>query len=134
MSNLIIVLTGFSLIILISVLIVFIILKVIVLNRQRKMEKYTGLVEGIIIKKIVKRGIDQPSMVTVEYEVDQCKYQISEAVKLKGQAIKLGPVPIGRKKTPVMGDIQVGSKAKVRYNTENPSQAILQDNKGIMTV
>ena len=44
--------------------------------------------------------------------------------------IKLGFLPIGQKRVPVIGDIRAGSPVKVSYNPEDPAEAFISCNCG----
>lgn len=92
-------------------------------------KKYDSSVIGTIVDMKI-RGLDFPTRITVEYAVDGKSYSINESIKLKSKAIKLGPIPIGQEKVPVMGDTRVGAKAEVLYCSSNPSDAIIKENQG----
>lgn len=132
MSNLTIIIIVFLLLISVPCIIVAIVIKGSKEKRKKKLRQYTQTTEGSVIK-LDNRGIDGPTVVTVAYEVNQCRYEISETVKLKIELIKLGPIPIGQRKRPVMGDVQVGAKVSVCYDSQNPAQALLADNEGSIT-
>lgn len=82
------------------------------------------------VKSVKVRGQDFPTIITVPYTVDGNSYDISKSIKLKSQTIKLGFIPIGQKRVPVLGNTAVGSSIRVMYNPENPSEAYLTDNIG----
>ncbi len=99
--------------------------------RKRKREKCTGEVVGTIVKT-ERKGMEMPTMITVEYVVDGVCYAVKESVKLKSEAIKIGFLPIGQKKTPRMGKIAIGHTTTVCYNPEQPEMAYIKENVGIM--
>lgn len=91
--------------------------------------KYDSLAIGTVTE-VKARGLDFPTQITVEYVVNGKSYSVSESIKLKSKAIKLGFMPIGQERVPVMGDTHVGAKAEVLYCSSNPSDAIIKDNQG----
>ncbi len=119
----------FFILIIISIICVHIIYVINKYNRKNKIKKYISEVKGKIVE-LKNRGLDCPTIMTVQYQVDDVKYTISESIKLKSQAIKLGPIPIGQRKIPIMGDIKKGTIVTVKYDPENPSKAIIKENGG----
>ena len=99
--------------------------------RKKNRRKCTGEVVGTIVK-MDRKSMEMPTMITVEYVVDEVKYTIKESVKLKSKLIKIGFLPIGQVKTPRMGDIAVGGTATVCYNPGQPEKAYIKENVGIM--
>ena len=96
---------------------------------MRNKTKYDSSVIGTVTE-VKARGLDFPTMITVEYFVDGRIYSINESIKLKSKAIKLGFIPIGQERVPVMGDTRVGAKAEVLYCSSNPSDAVIKENQG----
>lgn len=95
------------------------------------------LCSSIIVGKIVNlkiKGQDFPTIIEVQYEVNNNIYTISESIKLKSEKIKIGFLPIGQKKVPILGDTRVGSVVRVAYNDNNPQEAYLIDNVGKINV
>lgn len=90
----------------------------------------TNTVDGKVVS-LEFRGMKGVDIITVEYEINGKKHQIKETVKLKSVPIKLGFLPIGQKKTPKI-NTKIGSTIQVRYNTNNPSEAYIVGNDGIM--
>jgi len=90
----------------------------------------TEITNGTVVS-LKDKGLNFPRIVTVEYQVDSTTYQISESIKLKSSVIKLGPIPIGQRKTAKI-NTRMGSKVKINYNPDIPSMAYLTDNKGII--
>lgn len=76
------------------------------------------------------KGQDFPTVITVSYTVDSEVYSITESVKLKSEKIKIGFLPIGQKRVPILGSTRVGSTVRVKYNPQNPQEAFLPDNVG----
>lgn len=82
------------------------------------------------VKALKSKGLERPTVITVEYQVNGNYYEVSESVKLRSEIIKLGFLPIGQKRIPVMGNASVGSDAEVNYNPRNPSEAFITKNIG----
>ena len=82
------------------------------------------------ITAIKSKGLDFPTEITVEYVVDGISYFVTETLKLKSEVVKIGFIPIGRRKFPAMGDASVGSYASVNYNPLNPAKSYLTYNIG----
>ena len=101
-------------------------------SRARKERAYTGETTGVV-ERIRRGGADHASYAYVRYCVDGVEYTLRESLKLKSSLIKLGPIPIGQRKTYVL-DCGVGSTVRVSYLPSDPSRAILTDNRGIMNV
>lgn len=89
----------------------------------------TQTVEGRV-KELKNKGMDFPTLISVEYEVDGKIYVVTESIKLKSEWIKLGFLPVGQKRIPVMGATSVGSPAIISYNPNNPAEAFLTHNIG----
>jgi hypothetical protein len=89
----------------------------------------TQTVEGCV-KELRVNGQDFPTMITVEYLVAGNTYIVTESIKVKNEKIKLGFLPIGQKRVPVMGNTTVGSSAMVSYNPNNPVEAFITHNIG----
>ncbi|MGN0342018.1 MAG: hypothetical protein ACI4DO_04415 [Roseburia sp.] len=82
------------------------------------------------VKELKVKGQDSPTMISVEYKVDGNNYVVTESLKLKSAKIKLGFLPIGQKRVPVMGNTVVGSSAMVSYNPCNPAESFITNNNG----
>ena len=132
MSNGILILLVFLVIIIVPVICVFIIYKVNKHNRAQKNKRCICEVQGTIIRLKLKGG-NGPFIVTVQYQAGGALYSVSETVKLKSSMIKAGPVPVGQRKTPVMGDIKEGTVVTVKYNPEDHREAIIKGNEGFVT-
>ena len=89
----------------------------------------TQTVEGCV-KEMKVKGQDFPTMISVEYQVAGNRYVVTESLKFKSEKIKLGFLPIGQKRVPIMGNTAVGSIAAVNYNPNNPSEAYIVGNLG----
>ena len=117
------------------IVVLWIIALVIIIPKWRRYEKKikcTSQVEGTIVK-LRNSGIDSPTVIYVDYEVDDVTYQLKESMKLRSSAIKAEKVPIGQRKTSVLGDISVGATVNVYYDEENPKFAYIAGNEGVIT-
>ena len=94
-----------------------------------KKSNCTETTQGII-KGLKSKGLDFPTMTTVEYQVNGVSYEVVESLKLKSEVIKFGFLPIGQNRVPAMGDTKEGSSAQVNYNPNNPSEAFITKNTG----
>ena len=81
-------------------------------------KRCTAETDGTVMN-IQGKGSEGLTVITVEYEVKNQKYQIKESIKLKSTVIR-------------MPNTFIGGKAVVLYNPENPQEAYLRDNVGIM--
>ena len=100
--------------------------------KKHKRENCTSMIDAVITDIRVK-GLEAPTMITVQFTIDQVDYQICESIKLKSKMIKIGFLPIGQKKIPVLPNPVIGGYVKVNYNPENPKEAYIRDNIGIMS-
>ena len=78
---------------------------------------------------VKSKGIDCPTIVTVEFKVKKEVYKIKETIKLISKPIKLWIIPIGQKKVPKL-ELKKGQKVTVVYDPNNPKKAYLKENKG----
>lgn len=132
MSDGMMVLLIFAIIIVVPALTVFLILASAKARRKKKIETYTGSTQGLI-EKISTRGVDAPWIIYVAYRVDGVEYRIRETAKLKSETIRLGKIPIGQKKTFVLGPVREGDFVTIKYDLNNPAKAIILGNEGLMT-
>ena len=77
-------------------------------------------------------GMDCPTVLTIEYEVDGTVYFVKESAKIYLKAIKIGFLPIGARSLYRLGDISIGNTVRVLYNQNKPGESYLPDNKGIL--
>lgn len=87
--------------------------------------------KGTIIS-FVDKGLNSPSIVTVQYEVDQKIYQITETLKYEMSKIKFLGLPIGQKKSFKLKSFQVGAIVEVKYCLSNHADAYIVENEGII--
>ena len=80
--------------------------------------------------KLRSKGTSSPTVITVQYVVDGVTFEVRETVKKKNEWIKIGLIPIGQRRIPVMGATGIGSDVSVTYNPMNPAEAFITDNKG----
>lgn len=122
----------FASILMIPTAVVFAVLSMSKKNRKRKKESYMGVTQGRI-SKIVSKGVDAPWVIYVDYHVAGIDHQIKETAKMKSTLIKIGKIPVGQRKTFVMGQVKEGDLVEIRYDTADPSKAILYENDGVVT-
>lgn len=96
--------------------------------RKEKLAETGAKTEGIITKFRL-RGVDSSSVLTVAYEVDGVEYSVTESVRMKSEAIRLGPIPIGQRQVPVMGAVEEGTKVTVIYDPKDPKKAVIGENR-----
>ena len=92
-------------------------------------KRCVATVDGKIIQK-KNRGLDFPTLITVEYEINNNVYRVTESLKLKSRAIKLWVFPIGQMKYPGLPNTDVGTFAKVCYNEFNSNIGGRNDGEG----
>ena len=85
-------------------------------------------VKGIVLN-VISKGLDNPTVVTVEYKVKKETYKLKETIKLKSEPIKFLFIPIGQKKVPVI-EVVKGQEVIVIYDAKNPKKAYIKGNEG----
>ena len=83
-----------------------------------------------IVKKLNVQGLEFPSKVIVEYEVEGQKYEITEGLAMESKTVKFGFLSIGQKKMPKINS-KIGSIVDVNYNPDAPSEAYIVGNDGL---
>lgn len=101
--------------------------------RKKDKKKCTQLTEGIVID-VNNKGLDFPTIITVQYEVAGVSYRIAESKKYSNETTKIGFIPISQKKIPKLGNVVVGSSVSVSYNPNCPKMAFLTNNVGKINV
>lgn len=119
-------------IIMLPLIVVFSVLAVNKTIKKRKRLVYTESTQGTVLK-IVNKGLDSPWVIYVSYSVNGISYEIKETAKLKSQTIKMGPMPIGQKKTFVLGPIKERDSVTIYYDCKDPKKAFIYGNDGVMT-
>lgn len=122
----------FAAIIFIPTMVVFIILGISKNNRKRKKRNYRGITQGKVIR-IVDKGVDYPWVIHVQYNVNGSDYEIKETAKMKSTAIKIAGIPVGQRKTFVLGNIKEGDLIELHYDEDHPEKAIIYGNDGVVT-
>lgn len=122
----------FAVIILIPAIVVFIILGISKNNRKRKKRNYRGITQGKVIR-IVDKGMDYPWVIHVQYNVNRHDYKIKETAKMKSTTIKIAGIPVGQRKTFVLGNIKEGDLIEIHYDEDHPEKAIIYGNDGVVT-
>ncbi len=98
-------------------------------RRRNRAARCTASVLGTVTS-LSRKGIDRPTIVTVEYQANGQLWHVSESLKLRSEAIRIGKIPIGQRKTPVLGRVEIGDTLPVRYCPEAPSIALIEGNEG----
>ena len=98
------------------------------MSKRKLRERCTADAVGTIVQLKTRGRISTSNRIIVVYEVNGGTYELREFTTMKNEAIKLGFLPIGQRKKPIMGDVSVGSKVRVKYNPDNPAEAYLPDN------
>ena len=122
----------FAAIIILPVIVVFSVIGISKIKREKKKKYYRGLTRGTV-EDIKLKGLDHPWVITVSYNVNGQDYMVKETVKLKTETLRAGRIPIGQKKTFVMGDVKAGDEIMVRYDEKRPEKAIVEGNDGAVT-
>ena len=92
------------------------------------------------IKEIKVKGLDYPSTIIVNYEVDNKTYEIKENLVLKKNITKkISFIPIGyttKRLIELKSGVpaKVGNSVKVKYCSSDPSKAFLPDNDSKTTL
>lgn len=120
----------FSLILLIPLLTVLLVRRVSVSRRRKKLQRCTVRAEGIV-ERFDSRGLHSPTLITVAYTAGTQTYRVRESLKYRSEAIRLGKLPIGQRKLPVLGKLRPGDRLTVRYCPENPALALIEGNEGL---
>lgn len=97
------------------------------INKKKCTIIITGIVNDIHVKS------NDVTLITVSYLVDGEEYEIKEKLKYKGETIKLGFIPIGQRRFPVIGTKRVMDEVDICYNPENPAEAYIVGNDGFWT-
>lgn len=53
---------------------------------------------------------------------------------MKSEAIKIGGIPVGQRKSYQMGNISVGDSVTIQYDPSNPAKALIAENDGTVNV
>lgn len=122
----------FAAIILIPTIVVFIVLGISKNSRKRKKNNYMGITQGRVIR-IVDKGLDYPWVIHVQYKVNGIDYEIKETAKMKSTAIKVAGIPVGQRKTFVLGVVKEGDLLEIHYDEDYPEKAIIYGNDGVVT-
>lgn len=122
----------FAAIILIPTIVVFIVLGISKNSRKRKKNNYMGITQGRVIR-IVDKGLDYPWVIHVQYKVNGIDYKIKETAKMKSTAIKVAGIPVGQRKTFVLGAVKEGDLLEIHYDEDHPERAIIYGNDGVVT-
>lgn len=122
----------FASIILIPTLVVFIVLGISKNNRKRKKKNYMGITQGRVTG-IENKGMEYPWVIHVRYNVNGIDYEVKETAKMKSKAIKVAGIPVGQRKTFVLGAVKEGDLLEIHYDEAYPERAIIYGNDGVVT-
>ena len=84
-------------------------------------KRCTAETDGTVMN-IQGKGSEGLTVITVEYEVKNQKYQIKESIKLKSTVIRIGFLPIGQRKTPRMPN-------KIQHKNEKSTENLQFNNQ-----
>lgn len=93
-----------------------------------------------IVKNIEIKGMDFPSVLTIQYEVKGKEYEIKEKMVMKvSEKKKVAFITLGYKTKSLIEirtgiPLNVGSEVKVKYCSSDPSIAFLPDNDDSITL
>lgn len=99
---------------------------------MKRKRNYRGITQGKVIR-IVDKGMDYPWAIHVQYNVNGHDYKIKETAKMKSTAIKIAGIPVGQRKTFVLGNIKEGDLIEIHYDEDHPEKAIIYGNDGVVT-
>lgn len=100
-------------------------------RRASRLDAFTGRCPGEVTS-LSSHGAEHVTVARVRYEVGGRAYELEEALALRSEAVRLGPVPVGQRKVPKLGDVRPGRKVEVAYLPDDPSQALVVGNDGLM--
>lgn len=100
-------------------------------GRACRMDAYVGRCSGEVVS-LVSRGVQNVTLVRVRYMVGGRAYELEEPLALRSEAIRVGPVPVGQRKTPKLGAVAPGSRVEVAYLPDDPAHALIVGNDGLM--
>ena len=98
-----------------------------IVRKERCTEHCKGVVKEIRVKS------NDITLIFVTYWVNGQEYELQESLKYTGEAIKIGFLPVGQRRRPVIGLKEIGESIDVSYNPNNPEEAFVTDNVGIWT-
>ena len=81
-------------------------------------EETVGMVQSIKV-----RGMDCPTEIVVSYTVNSERYMLTDTIKYRKEAIKIGFLPVGQRRIARLGEVYVGATLRVAYNPEEPEQS-----------
>lgn len=87
-------------------------------------------VDGTVVDT-KRKGLDFPTVITVEYEVEGMKYTVKETLKLKNEVIKFGFIPIGHRQIPKV-KCEKGKIVTIEYDEKSPEKGHIKGNDGII--
>ncbi|MBW3087604.1 hypothetical protein KIH77_02460 [Bifidobacterium sp. 82T24] len=98
-----------------------------------KAKRRTAVCWGTIVQNGRQGGSGTISVI-VEFQANGVVYRFEEPLHMRCSAIKLGPIPIGQRWTPVLEHTNRGAAVVVCYDPADPTNAKMRDNVGGITV
>lgn len=123
----------FCLILLPPILVVLLVRGIVLSRRRRLRERCTASAEGVA-ERLRSKGFDRPAVLTAVYTVNGRVYRISETLKYRSEAIRVGKIPVGQRRIPRMGPVEEGCAVTVRYDPAHPEVALIEGNDGFRNV
>lgn len=81
------------------------------------------------ISKIRKARVLCPGFVTVNYEVNDNQFQITERVRTIVKRVRVGGYGVGYRRLPVIKNFVVGAVVTLKVNPNKPKRAYIFDNR-----
>ena len=119
----------FALILLVPLLGVALVWRIAVLRRRKRAARCSARTEGAV-ERFRSRGRNTVTLITVTYTVDGKTYRVTESLKYRSEAIRIGRIPVGQRRLPVLGPLAVGDTVPVRYCPEEPALSLIEGNEG----
>ena len=110
--------------------IVLFVIRIVKKKRLKKMKTYTGMTMGTIQFTGI-RGNSSCEYISVAYDVDWISYMVTETMKVRHEAMKIGKIPVGQRIYYVLGQVKVGDQIWVHYLPQDLAKAIIPENYGI---
>lgn len=102
------------------------------LRSESRQRMYTAETEGEVVDVVMNNTARAPEAIKVRYTVDGTEYTLRERVRLKAREPEAGQFIFNTRKTEMLDFDGVGSRVRVRYQPDNPVNAYLPDNEGLM--
>ncbi|MBQ8806091.1 MAG: hypothetical protein IJZ68_06360 [Bacteroidaceae bacterium] len=100
-------------------------------NPQKSTPHY--LYANGMITAIQDKGLNNPTVVVIQYTVKNQTFELKETLKLKSEDVKVGNVTVGQKKVPVT-KAERGQMVIIAYDAKDPAKAFWVANHGHVNV